>query len=540
MKIGIPRESRALERRVAATPDTITKLQKLGYTVSVEAGAGVASNFPDAAYEAVGAEIVDDTRALWEGSDLILKVNAPGPREDLGCHEADLLTEGTCLISFLWPAQNEALVARLAKGKVTTFAMDAVPRTSRAQKMDALSSMANIAGYRAVLEAAAHFGSFFTQQITAAGKLPPARVLVIGAGVAGLSAIASARGLGAVVRAFDTRPVVKEQVESLGAEFLELQFEEDGTGQGGYAKVMSEEFIAAEMALFLEQAPEVDIVVTTALIPGKKAPLLWNQEAVEAMKPGSVVVDLAAEQGGNCACTKPGEIVKHAGVTIVGLTDLTSRLPTTASQLYGTNIVHLLSDMGDADSFHIDHDNREVRGALITQAGEVMWPPPKVEEPAGAKAPTAAPPAPAAAAAPVSAPVEETPASSGPKVGFSPLTLIVGLGLLGVWLWLKFTTGNDPSALTGETPKFLQHLTVFVLSVFVGWQVIWNVTAALHTPLMSVTNAISGIIIIGGILGASQDMEPSTVLAMVAVFFAMINVAGGFLVTERMLKMFRK
>ena len=376
--------------------------------------------------------------------------------------------------------------------------MDAVPRISRAQKMDALSSMANIAGYRAVIEAANNFGRFFTGQITAAGKVPPAKVMVIGAGVAGLAAIGAARSLGAIVRAFDTRPVVKEQVQSLGAEFLELEFEEDGTGTGGYAKVMSKEFIDAEMALFAEQAEEVDIIVTTALIPGKKAPVLITEEMVESMKEGSVVVDMAAEQGGNCAVTKPGEIYRYKGVTIVGITDFPSRMANQSSQLYGTNLYHLLSDMGGSEEYKVDLEDEVVRGALILHEGEVTWPPPQPSKPAI----PAKPASPTQAAVAPPAAVEKSKKSNGIGSLFWPL--LAGLALVGVGI--------------AAPPSFLSHFTVFVLACFVGWQVIWNVSPALHTPLMSVTNAISGIIIIGGMLQISGPLSsPTTILGAIAV-----------------------
>ncbi len=379
-KVGIPKEIASGERRVAATPATVKKLQKLGFDVLVEHTAGEAANFSDAAYQSAGCEIVHTATELWEKSDIVLKVQPPQDHPN-GRHEADMLGADKSLISFIWPAQNQDLVERLSGQQATVLAMDAIPRISRAQKMDALSSMANIAGYRAVIEAANQFGRFFTGQITAAGKVPPAKVLVIGAGVAGLAAIGAAKSLGAIVRAFDTRPVVKEQVESLGAEFLELTFEEDGTGQGGYAKTMSPEFIAAEMELFAEQAKDVDIIITTALIPGKRAPLLITKETAELMKPGSVIVDMAAEQGGNCAVTKPGEVHVHNGVTVVGITDFPSRMASQASQLYGTNLCHLLSDMGGSDQYKIDFEDEAVRGALITHAGEVTWPAPKPEQP---------------------------------------------------------------------------------------------------------------------------------------------------------------
>ena len=531
MRIGIPKEITANERRVAATPATVQKLIKLGFDVSLQKDAGVGAAYPDQLYVDAGAEIVDGAEALWSSADIVLKVRAP--RDD----EVELLPEGKTLISFLFPATNEDLLERLAKRKATVFSVDTIPRTSRAQKMDALSSMANIAGYRAVIEAASHFGSFFTGQITAAGRVPPAKVLVIGAGVAGLAAIGAARGLGGVVRAFDTRAAVKEEVSSLGAEFLELSFEESGEGKGGYAKVMSKEFIEAEMALFLEQAKEIDIVITTALIPGKPAPKLWQADAVKAMKPGSVVVDLAAEQGGNCELTKPGEVVVEHGVTIIGHTDMTSRLATTASQLYGTNLVHLLTLMcqGD-DGYHVDVEDDIVRGALVLQQGEMMWPPPPPKQ---KLSPPPKKPEPKEEATAAAAPEEKKkpePSSLGWLMG------LVAIGLAGLWVYLRVTaSAGAESSVSPASIKFLQHLTVFVLACFVGWQVVWNVTAALHTPLMSVTNAISGIIIVGGILqGGDGPNQMPLILGLVAILLAMINISGGFLVTQRMLRMFRR
>ena len=369
MKIGIPKEIQPGEKRVATTPDAVTELQKLGFSVAIESGAGATANYTDLAYVEAGADVVADTRELWAGSDIVLKVRGPQRHPTLNIDEQELLHEGQILISFLWPAQNEALLTNLAARQITAIAMDSIPRISRAQKLDALSSMANIAGYRAVIEAAQHFGRFFTGQITAAGKVPPAKVLVIGAGVAGLAAIGTAKSMGAIVRAFDTRPEVKEQVESMDATFLLLEFEEDGSGEGGYAKVMSEEFIAAEMALFAEQAREVDIIVTTALIPGKPAPELITSEMVKSMKPGSVIVDLAAEQGGNCALTEPDRVVEKHGVTLIGYTDLPSRLAAQSSQLYATNLRHLLTDMcPEKDGkLVVDFDDEVVRGATVVK-----------------------------------------------------------------------------------------------------------------------------------------------------------------------------
>ncbi|MBW4522080.1 MAG: Re/Si-specific NAD(P)(+) transhydrogenase subunit alpha [Scytolyngbya sp. HA4215-MV1] len=519
LKIGIPKEVYPNECRVAATPDTVKTLQKLGFEVLIESGAGSAASFQDEAFQQVGCQILPSAEALWQAADIVLKVRPPEMHPTLGKHEVELLSEGGTLISFIYPAQNQELLKQLASRKATVLAMDAVPRISRAQKLDALSSMANIAGYRAVIEAANNFGRFFTGQITAAGKVPPAKVMIIGAGVAGLAAIGTARGLGAIVRAFDTRPVVKEQVQSLGAEFLELDFKEDGTGQGGYAKVMSEEFIKAEMALFAAQAKEVDIIITTALIPGKKAPVLITRDMVESMKPGSVVVDMAAEQGGNCEVTKPGEVYRYKGVTIIGLTDLPSRMAAQASQLYGKNLCHLLDDMGGAGDYKVDLEDEVIRGALVLHHGEITYPPPKPATP-----PLAPQPATQAAAAIPEAPVK--PAAS--KVNLGMLWMILaGLALVGVG-------ATAPSS-------FLSHFTVFVLACFVGWQVIWNVSPALHTPLMSVTNAISGIIIVGGMLQISgAPTSATTILGAIAILIGTINISGGFLVTQRMLKMFQK
>lgn len=511
-KIGIPKEILVGECRVAATPDTAKLLQKYGFEVLIETGAGNAANFCDDAYEQADCRIIFDPETLWAEADLILKVRAPDHHSDLNKHETELLREGGTLISFIWAAQNPELVQKLADRKATVIAMDAVPRISRAQKLDALSSMANIAGYRAVVEAANQFGRFFTGQITAAGKVAPAKVMVIGAGVAGLSAIGTARSLGAIVRAFDTRPVVKEQVESLGAEFLELDFNEDGTGTGGYARVMSPEFIKAEMDLFAAQAKEVDIIITTALIPGKPAPKLITREMVESMKEGSVIVDMAAEQGGNCEVTRPGEIYRYKGVTIIGLTDLPSRMANQASQLYGKNLCHLLDDMGRHDNHQIDLGDEVVRGALIVYNGEIMAPPPRSAPPQSAQ-PT----------------VQATP---------EPVEALPKKNLSGVWAGLVavilVAIGTTAPA------SFLSHFTVFVLACFVGWQVIWNVKPALHTPLMSVTNAISGIIIVGGMLQISgAPTSPTTILGAIAILVGTINISGGFLVTQRMLKMFQ-
>lgn len=522
MKIGIPKEVHENERRVAVTPQVATQLQKLGFTVAIEAGAGASANYTDAEYREASVEIIDGAKQLWAEADMVLKVRAPEQHPALNVHETELLKEGGMLASFIWPAQNKELLEQLAARKATVLAMDSVPRISRSQKLDALSSMANIAGYRAIIEAANHFGRFFTGQITAAGKVPPAKVMVIGAGVAGLAAIGTAGSLGAIVRAFDTRPEVKEQVNSMGADFLELEFEEDGTGEGGYAKTMSAEFIKAEMALFAEQAKEVDIIVTTALIPGKKAPELITEEMVKSMREGSVVVDLAAENGGNCACTVPGEVVVKHGVTMIGYTDLPSRLPTQASQLYATNLRHLLTDMCKEKDGNItvDMDDDVIRGTTVVHNGSISWPPPKpkVVAQAQVKKPE---------------PVKEVPVVDAAAVAAaenrrSSIWMLVGAGAL---LAIGSVAPSD----------FLSHFTVFVLACFVGYQVIWNVKPALHTPLMSVTNAISGIIVVGAMLQISGPLSsPVTILAAIAVLIASINIAGGFFVTQRMLKMFQR
>ena len=513
MRIGVPREIYAGEKRVATTPEVAAQLIKLGFEVSVETGAGVAANYSDEAFEDAGCSITASAAETWASADIILKVR--GPEDDEVAH----LRKGQTLISFLWPAQNPELLQDLTERGVTAMAMDSIPRISRAQKMDALSSMANIAGYRAVVEAAQHFGRFFTGQITAAGKVPPAKVLVIGAGVAGLAAIGAAKAMGAIVRSFDTRPEVQEQIESMDAEFLLLDFEdEDGTGEGGYAKTMSEEFIKAEMALFAEQAKEVDIIITTALIPGKPAPRLITAAMVESMKDGSVIVDLAAEQGGNCELTDPGQVsVKH-GVTLIGYTDLPSRLAAQSSQLYATNLRHLLTDLTPEKDGQIvvDMDDAVIRGATICKDGETTWPPPV---PKLSAAPPKADPEPAAV---IPATVEKKRSAAGPIIGMA----IAGISLLGLG--------------AVAPPDFMAHFTVFVLACFVGYMVIWNVSASLHTPLMSVTNAISSIIIIGALLQISSANLLIRWVAVGTVLLTSINIVGGFAVTRRMLEMFRK
>ena len=518
MKLAVPRECRPGERRVAVTPENVAKLIKLGFRVAVEHDAGAAASFGDDDYAAAGAEIVTGTREIWQAGDIVLKVQPPAAHPVLGVHEAELIREGGTLICFLYPGKNTDIIDRLAARKATAIAVDQIPRISRAQKMDALSSMANIAGYRAVVEAASFYGRFFTGQMTAAGRVPAAKVLVIGAGVAGLAAIGAARGMGAIVRAFDTRPTVKEQVKSMGAEFIELNVEEDGEGTGGYAKEMSPAFIKAEMAMFLAQAKDVDIIITTALIPNRPAPILITEEMVKAMKKGSVIVDLAAENGGNCALTDPGNVVQKYGVHILGYTDLPSRLAPTASFLFGNNLTHLLSDLGGASHFHLDLADEVVRGALVLRDGELLWPPP-------ARPPVVLPPEPKVIAPPAAAVAAKAPASggaAGPVFALLAAVALVALGMVA-------------------PPAFLSHLTVFALAVIIGWQVVWNVTPALHTPLMSVTNAISGIIVLGGMLQLSGPLtSPVVLVGAVAILLATINIVGGFMVTHRMLKMFRR
>lgn len=508
MRIGVPKERWPQETRVAATPKTVEQLLKLGFSVAVESGAGKLASFEDDAFTQAGAEIVDGDN-VWH-ADVILKVNAPLEEE------IALLNPGTTLISFIWPAQNPELMEKLAARSINVMAMDSVPRISRAQSLDALSSMANIAGYRAIVEAAHEFGRFFTGQITAAGKVPPAKVMVIGAGVAGLAAIGAANSLGAIVRAFDTRPEVKEQVQSMGAEFLELDFKEEAGSGDGYAKVMSEAFIKAEMALFAAQAKEVDIIVTTALIPGKPAPKLITREMVDSMTPGSVIVDLAAQNGGNCEYTVANEVITTAGgVKVIGYTDLPGRLPTQSSQLYGTNLLNLLKLLcKEKDgSITIDFEDVVVRGVTVVREGEVTWPAPPITVSAQ----------PQAAAKTVEAPKEpEKPVSPWRKYALIALAIIM-------FGWLANVAPKE----------FLGHFTVFALSCVVGYYVVWNVSHALHTPLMSVTNAISGIIVVGALLQIGDGGWVSF-LSFIAVLIASINIFGGFTVTQRMLKMFRK
>ncbi|MBK6460759.1 MAG: Re/Si-specific NAD(P)(+) transhydrogenase subunit alpha [Myxococcales bacterium] len=530
-RVGVPRETAAGEKRVGTTPEAAKKLIELGFAVELERGAGAGAGFADASYEEAGVVLRD---AVWD-ADVVLKVRPPSH------DEVTRLREGATLISLLQPERDDALLGLLSAQKVSALALERVPRITRAQKMDVLSSMANLSGYRAVVEAAQHLPRFFGPQITAAGSLPPARVLVIGAGVAGLAAAAAARAMGAEVRAFDTRAAAKEQVESVGATFLTVSVVEDGDGQGGYAKEMSPAFIEAEMALFRAQADEVDLIVTTALVPGTKAPLLVPEDVVARLKPGSVIVDLAAEQGGNCALTVPGEIVCVDGVTIVGLTDLASRMASSASKLFSNNLVHLMSEMRGPQGFTIDLESDVVRPALVVHLGEVL-PRPVLRSPTATTAASGAAKtdAPNKSDAPRRAP---TPSRAPPSPERKPVQTNIrsptrrawGTTLGGVVLILVlFVLGRF-------APRdFLQHSTVFILACFVGWQVIWSVTPALHTPLMSVTNAISGIIIIGGMLQVGAGLDAASILGALAALFAAINIAGGFLVTERMLRMFRK
>jgi NAD(P) transhydrogenase subunit alpha len=508
--IGVPRETLAGETRVAATPKSVEQLLKLGFDVSVESQAGALASFDDAAYEAAGATIAS-SQEVWQ-SDLVLKVNAPSDQEIAS------LKEGASLVSFVWPAQNPELMEKLSSKNINVMAMDAVPRISRAQALDALSSMANIAGYRAVVEAAHEFGRFFTGQITAAGKVPPAKVFVAGAGVAGLAAIGAAGSLGAIVRAFDVRPEVKEQVESMGADFLEVDYQEK-TGSGdGYAKEMSDDFNKKAAELYMEQAKDVDIIITTALIPGRPAPKLVTKEMVNAMKPGSVIVDLAAANGGNCEYTVADQVITtDNGVKIIGYTDMVGRLPTQSSQLYATNLVNLLKLLCKEKDGNIDinFDDVVLRGVTVVKEGEVTWPAPPIQVSAQPEAPKAEVPKPAEK-------VEEPT---------SPVKKLAGLvAAVGVFGWIASVA---PAA-------FLSHFTVFVLACVVGYYVVWNVTHALHTPLMSVTNAISGIIVVGALLQIGQGNGVVSFLAFIAVLIASINIFGGFTVTKRMLEMFRK
>ncbi|WP_394250321.1 Re/Si-specific NAD(P)(+) transhydrogenase subunit alpha [Vibrio profundi] len=516
MQIGVPREVLAGETRVAASPKSVEQLLKLGFEVCVETQAGTLASFDDSAYEASGAKIVSKEEA-WD-SELIFKVNAPLVDEANGINEIELIKEGASLVSFIWPAQNPELMEQLSSNKINVMAMDSVPRISRAQALDALSSMANIAGYRAVVEAAHEFGRFFTGQITAAGKVPPAKVLVAGAGVAGLAAIGAAGSLGAIVRSFDVRPEVKEQVESMGAEFLEVDFQEDTGAGDGYAKEMSDEFNKKAEELYAAQAKDVDIIITTALIPGRPAPKLITKEMVDSMKAGSVIVDLAAANGGNCEYTVADQVITTAnGVKVVGYTDMVGRLPTQSSQLYATNLVNLVKLLCKEKDGNIDINFEDVvlRGVTVIKEGEVTWPAPPIQVSAQPQAKVEAPKQ--------AEPVQEKPTS--------PVKKLVGLGIgLVAFGWVASVA---PAA-------FLAHFTVFVLACVVGYYVVWNVTHALHTPLMSVTNAISGIIVVGALLQIGQGSGVVTFLSFIAILIASINIFGGFTVTKRMLEMFRK
>jgi NAD(P) transhydrogenase subunit alpha len=524
--IGVPRETYAGEKRVATVPEVVEKLIKLGFQVIVESGAGQGSNFDDDSYRAAGARIVQGADALWAEADIVFKVRAPSSEE------LARMRAGCTLVSFIWPAQNPELMQQLAAKKATVLAIDALPRTlSRAQKMDALTSMASVSGYRAVIEAANAFGRLFNGQVTAAGKIPPAKVFVAGAGVAGLAAIGTAVGLGAIARANDTRSEVADQVVSMGGEFVKVDYEEEGSGGGGYAKVMSEGFQKAQREMYARQAKEVDIIITTALIPGKPAPRLITADMVKSMKPGSVIVDMAAEQGGNCELTEPGQAVVKHGVTIVGYTDLASRLANQSSTLYATNLYRLTEELCKAKDggVHVDMEDDAIRGLTVVKEGNITWPPPPPKlSAAPAAKPAAKPPAPVAKAH-----------GHGGGAPMSAKTTAIVFLAAAVLFW--FIGAHAPAA-------FLAHLTVFVLACFVGYMVIWNVTPALHTPLMSVTNAISSIITVGALVQIAPPVREVlgrpvgwiVALAVVSVALVAINMFGGFAVTRRMLEMFRK
>jgi NAD(P) transhydrogenase subunit alpha len=523
--IGVPKETAAGEKRVATVPDVVEKLVKLGFSVAVQSGAGDAANFADDTYRAAGAEVVPTAAELWAKSHIVFKVRGPSPEEVV------LMREGGTLISFIWPAQNPELMQQLAAKHATVLAIDSLPRQlSRAQKMDALTSMAGISGYRAVIEAANAFGRFFNGQITAAGKIPPAKVFIAGAGVAGLAAIGTAANLGAIVRANDTRAEVADQVVSLGGEFVKVDYEEEGSG-GGYAKVMSEGFQQAQREMYAKQAKDADIIITTALIPGKPAPKLITAEMVQSMKPGSVIVDMAGEQGGNCELTVPGEAVVRHGVTIIGYTDLVSRLAKQSSTLYSTNLLRVTEELCKTKDgvINVNMDDDAIRGLTVIKEGSITWPPPPP------KLPAVAPQAKPAAVATAS---KGHGHGSGAPMSVKSLATVFGIGALA----FLFVGLYAPAT-------FLSHFTVFVLACFVGYMVVWNVTPALHTPLMSVTNAISSIIAIGALVqvappltGAGVD-RPNLLILGLAVFalaLTAINMFGGFAVTRRMLAMFRK
>jgi NAD(P) transhydrogenase subunit alpha len=529
--IGVPKETAAGEKRVATVPEVVEKLIKLGFKVAVQSGAGDAANFADDTYRAAGAEIITDAAQLWASSDIVFKVRGPSPEE------VGLMREGGTLVSFIWPAQNPDLMKQLAAKKATVLAIDSLPRVlSRAQKMDALTSQAGVAGYRAVIEAANAFGRFFNGQITAAGKVPPAKVFIAGAGVAGLAAIGTAAGLGAIVRANDTRAEVADQVKSLGGEFVKVDYEEEGSGGGGYAKVMSEGFQQAQREMYAKQAKEADVIITTALIPGKPAPRLITADMVKSMKPGSVIVDMAAEQGGNCELTEPDKAVVKHGVTIVGYTDLVSRLSKQSSTLYATNLFRLTEELCKTKDgvINVNMDDDAIRGLTVIKEGGITWPPPPLKLPA--------PPAAKPAAAPVPAAKGKGHGHGGSGAPSSGRSMAIMFLIAAVLFW--FIGAYAPAA-------FLAHFTVFVLACFVGYMVVWNVTPALHTPLMSVTNAISSIIAIGALVqiaptllggtgGGARPEEWIRWLAVIGIGLTTINMFGGFAVTQRMLAMFRK
>jgi NAD(P) transhydrogenase subunit alpha len=526
MRIGIPAETYAGEKRVATVPEVVEKLIKLGFQVSVQSGAGNGANFGDDTYKAAGAEIASDAAALWSAADIVFKVRAPN------AEEVGRMREGQTLISFIWPAQNPELMQQLAARKATVLAIDALPRMlSRAQKMDALTSMASITGYRAVVEAANQFGRFFNGQITAAGKIPPAKVFIAGAGVAGLAAIGTAVGLGAIVRANDTRAEVADQVVSLGGEFVKVDYEEEGSGGGGYAKVMSEGFQKAQREMYARQAREVDIIITTALIPGKPAPKLITAEMVRSMKPGSVIVDLAGEQGGNCELTEPGKVVVKHGVAIVGYTDLPSRLARQSSTLYATNLFRLAEELCKTKDgvINVNMEDDAIRGLTVIKEGAVTWPAPPPKLPA--------PPKSVSSEKKISTPAKTHSHGGGAPMAGNRLAIMFGVAAALFWFIGSFA----PAA-------FLGHFTVFVLACFVGYMVVWNVTPALHTPLMSVTNAISSIIAIGALVqiappamtGVGRPDEWIRWLAVAGIALTAVNMFGGFAVTQRMLAMFRK
>ncbi|MBS0307934.1 MAG: Re/Si-specific NAD(P)(+) transhydrogenase subunit alpha [Proteobacteria bacterium] len=526
LTIGVPREIFAGEKRVATVPEVAEKLIKLGFAVTVESGAGDDANFNDDAYRAAGAQIAESAAKLWATADIVFKVRAPN------ADEVALMREGTTLISFIWPAQNPDLMQQLAARKVTVLAIDALPRQlSRAQKMDALTSTAGVSGYRAVIEAANAFGRFFNGQITAAGKIPPAKVFVAGAGVAGLAAIGTAANLGAIVRANDTRAEVADQVKSLGGEFVKVDYEEEGSGGGGYAKVMSEDFQQAQREMYATQAREADIIITTALIPGKPAPKLITAEMVQSMKPGSVIVDMAGEQGGNCELTEPGAAVVKHGVTIIGYTDLPSRLARQSSTLYASNLLRLTEELCKTKDgvINVNMDDDAIRGLTVIKNGDVTWPAPALKLPAP----------PAAKSAAAAAPAPKAHGHGAPSAPMSGTSLAIVFGIAAALFWL--IGAYAPAA-------FLGHFTVFVLACFIGYMVVWNVTPSLHTPLMSVTNAISSIIAIGALVQIAPPLAGTVErpadwirwLAVIGIVLTTINMFGGFAVTRRMLAMFRK